>query len=209
MRKISQIRTLISSATILLCMVSCANKDDKVIVIGDITASNISETEVPKTLSVAKKKKANIDTLSIDSLALDSMAYDSLLHQDLEFGKNIACYNWGGEYIASSQIKSDIDNSEYEINILITLLNSPSSDYIGGLVLYVDEENFVEAVIKGKAEGNHITLYYEEDNQNTTGDLFKDGDKLVTFELSSGEYVASWYKAMHRFVNESTVISIH
>lgn len=191
MKKFISISVLPFVALAVLCT-SCTKHEDRVIVLTETVSPSVGDMgENSKLISVVRRQQqaqAN-DTLSTDSA-------------------NVECYQWEGEYQACTKVENDVDHSFYEVNILINLLNSSNQIYEGGMVLYIDEENFVEAVIRGVSEGNHITLYYVDTEENTTGDLFHDGDKLVQFELFEGEYAANWYKAMHRFVNETTVISI-
>ncbi len=183
---------IIGSALITMLFSSCAKNEDRVVVLNDVVTPNVVDPGAKSKLTAItnrRMKEQENDSIQNDSSALD-------------------CYRWDSEYYASTKVVNDADNSVYDMNILITLSEGKDNLYTGGMVLYVDEENFVEAYVEGKADGNHITLYYVEDEENTTGDLFKEHDKLVLFELSNGEYAANWYKPMHRFVNESTVISI-
>lgn len=185
-------RNVAGSALIFLAL-SCTKQSDKVnIITGSPTPATVEMDGQSQLTSIVKRNQGSeADTLSSDSLLV-----------------NIECYRWDGEFHASTQVVNEEDNSVYDLNILITLYNTTNNDYEGGLVLYIDEENFVEAVVRGKAEGNRITIYYVESEENSTENLFKDGDKLVQYELVNGEFSASWYKSMHRFVNEHTVISM-
>ncbi len=172
--------------------VSCTKNEDRVVAISDVVTPSVVD---PGT----KSKLTAITNRRNQQLANDTLQNDSM---------SVGCYRWDSEYYASTKVTNEANGSLYDMNIIITLKEDETDKYSGGMVLYVDDENFVEAYVEGEAEGNHITLYYVEDEENTTGDIFKDHDKLVLFELSEGEYSASWYKAMHRFVNETTVISI-
>lgn len=172
--------------------VSCTKNEDRVVAISDVVTPTVVD---PGT----KSKLTAITNRRNQQLANDSLQNDSV---------SVGCYRWDNEYYASTKVTNEANGVQYDMNVIITLKEDETDKYSGGMVLYVDEENFVEAYVEGEAEGNHITLYYVEDEENTTGDIFKDHDKLVLFELSEGEYSASWYKSMHRFVNETTVISI-
>lgn len=182
---------LLFSAFLLL--LSCTKKENNVGVFSETarlrTGDNTKHTELRHVVN-RHLRKSEVDTLAVDSTQL------------------IACYEWDHEYQAKTRITEET-GEEYELRIFITLLEPVGNDYEGGLVLYIDEENFVEATVRGHAEGNHITVYYVESEQNTTEDIFRDGDTLVDFALENGEYTASWHKPMHPFVNNYTTISIY
>lgn len=187
------------SAALILALASCTKTDDKVVVITDTPSS-------PDMNDINIHGKVNKAALKGMQDANDSENGDSLDNDSTDFSL-VDCYRWDGEIHGKTQVVNDADGSEYDMNILITLLPSSSNIYEGGLVLYIDDDNFVEAVVRGEAEGNHITIFYVQDRANTTGDLFNDGDKLCFYEVHNGEYSANWYKPMHRFVNESTTIT--
>lgn len=179
---------------LFLLVLSCTKKEDNVVIItGSPTPTTVDADNNNPLTSLVKKEisKAEIDSLANDSLSAD---YD--------------CYQWEGQLHASSKVFNEEDNTEYELNILISLYHSSGNHYEGGMVIYVDEENFIESVVRGEADGNQITIYYVENEENTTGSIFKNDDKLVNYVLSGGEYAANWYRPMHRFVNETTVISL-
>lgn len=174
---------------------SCGNKENTPAVFSSYITPNVVDakknTELKKITTQYQQKNAT------DSIDTDSIS------------EPIDCYRWNHEYNASTKMINEEDGTPFDLNILITLQETRNSDeYEGGMVLYVDEENFVEAAVVGLAEGNHIIVYYKEDRENTTGTLFKHNDKLVMFEVTTGEILASWYTPMHDFVDESTVISI-
>lgn len=195
MNKALKRNTAASGVALIVSLASCTKQADQVTILtGSPTPTSSDIDNNTQLTKVVKKQQAKEQ---VDSLALDSAANSA-----------IDCYRWDGEIQASSQVLNEADNTVYDLNILITLYNVMGTHYEGGMVLYVNEDDFVEAVVRGESEGNHITLFYVEDEANTTGDIFKDGDKLVMYELQNGEYSASWYKAMHRFVNETTVISM-
>lgn len=190
------IKNVTGSTLLVFTLASCAKQEEKAVVITDVPTPDVTLPQVDTRMThIVKRSLAQQE--EADTLATDSTDFAS-----------VDCYLWEGEIHASTRVMNEVDNSVYDLNVLITLLPSATEHYEGGLVLYTDEENFIEAVIRGEAEGNHITIYYVEDSSNTTEDLFKDGDKLVTCEILDGEYSANWYKPMHRFVNETTVISI-
>lgn len=171
---------------------SCTNKETTVNILTDNSSPEVVDANVQVNLrAIARKGNTteNVDSLSQDSTTL----FD--------------CYRWNRNFKGTTEM-IDEEGEPFELNISITLQDSSTDDYTGGIVICVDEENFVEATVRGHAEGNHIIIYYVENVENTTGDLFKDGDKLVLFELADGEYQASWYSPMHRFVDESTVTVI-
>lgn len=192
-----KIKNVTGSTLLILTLASCAKQEEKAVVITDVPTPNVSLPQVESRMTHIVKRTLAQQQEETDTLAMDSTDF-----------ADIDCYLWEGEIHATTRVMNEVDNSVYDLNVLITLLPSATDHYDGGLVLYTDEENFIEAVIRGEAEGNHITIYYVEDSTNTTEDLFKDGDKLVTCEILDGEYSANWYKPMHRFVNETTVISI-
>lgn len=175
-------------------LLSCTKKENEVTVFSETarlrTADNTKHTELKRVVNRHLQKNDS------DSLAVDSVA------------EALACYEWDHEYQAKTKIEEE-NGEEYELRVYITLLEPRGNEYEGGLVLYIDEENFVEATIRGHAEGNHISIFYVESEQNTTDDIFKDGDKLVDFALENGEYTASWHKPMHAFVNNYTTIAIY
>ncbi|MBQ0049602.1 MAG: hypothetical protein KBT12_05130 [Bacteroidales bacterium] len=182
----------------MLCLgmltLACTKKENEVKVFSETarlrTGDNTKHTELKGVVNRHLRQEAN------DSLATDSAAIP------------IACYEWDHEYQAKTKIEEE-NGDEYELRVYITLLEPRGNEYEGGLVLYIDEENFVEATIRGHAEGNHISIFYVESEQNTTDDIFKDGDKLVDFALENGEYTASWHTPMHPFVNNFTTIAIY
>lgn len=181
-------------SALFMSLASCTKNEDKIAVFNETITPNVVDAGAPSKLTAITRQRNR-------ELAQDTTSVDST--------EMIGCYRWDSEYYATTRVRNDVDNSEYDMNVMITL--QPTNDdriYTGGILLYVDEENFVEAYVEGQAEGNHITIFYVEDEENTTGDLFSEHDKLALFELSEGEYSASWYKPMHRFVNETTVISI-
>ncbi len=191
--KLYQVAVLTVSA---VTVSSCGGKENAPVFFSSHVTPNVVDAKQNTEL---KKVTARYQqTSEIDTLATDSMP-DSL----------VDCYRWGHEYNASTKMINEEDGMPFDLNILITLQETRKEDeYEGGMVLYVDEENFVEATVVGLAEGNHINIYYKEDRENTTGTLFKHNDKLVMFEIADGEIAASWFSPMHDFVDESTVISI-
>lgn len=191
-----KIKKVTSSALLIMTLASCAKQEEKAVVITDIPTPNVNYPHVDSHMTHAVKQSMKQEELA-DTLTEDTTTFS-----------NVDCYLWDGEIHASTKVMNEVDNSVYDLHVLITLLPSATNHYEGGLILYTDEENFIEAVIRGEAEGNHVTIYYIEDPSNTTEDLFKDGEKLVCCEILDGEYSANWYKPMHRFVNETTVISI-
>lgn len=199
--KKNKLRLKVAAGSIVLFMAltSCTKTDDKVVVITDTPTS-------PDMTDINIHGKVNRAAMKGMRDANGAEIGDSLDNDSTDFSL-VDCYRWDGEIHGKTLVVNEADGSEYEMNILITLLPSSTNIYEGGLVLYIDEDNFVEAVVRGEAEGNHITIYYVQDRANTTGDLFTDGDKLCFYEVHNGEYSANWYKAMHRFVNESTTIT--
>lgn len=191
-----RIKIVAGSTLLLMSLLSCAKQEEKVVVLTDVPTPHVSNPHVNTNVTHIVKRTLRENAVA-DTLAADSTDFSS-----------IDCYRWDGEIHGITKIVNKDDNSTYDLNILITLLPSATEKYEGGMVLYIDEENYIEAVVKGEAEGNHIIIYYVEDPSNTTGDLFENGDKLVYYEILEGEYSANWYKPMHRFVNETTVISI-
>lgn len=191
-----KIKKVTSSALLIMTLASCAKQEEKAVVITDIPTPNVNYPHIDSHMTHAVKQSMKQEELA-DTLTEDTTTFS-----------NVDCYLWDGEIHASTKVMNEVDNSVYDLHVLITLLPSATNHYEGGLILYTDEENFIEAVVRGEAEGNHVTIYYIEDSSNTTEDLFKDGEKLVCCEILDGEYSANWYKPMHRFVNETTVISI-
>ena len=191
-----KIKKVTSSALLIMTLASCAKQEEKAVVITDIPTPNVNYPHVDSHMTHAVKQSMKQEELA-DTLTEDTTTFS-----------NVDCYLWDGDIHASTPVMTEVDHSVYDLHVLITLLPSATNHYEGGLILYTDEENFIEAVIRGEAEGNHVTIYYIEDPSNTTEDLFKDGEKLVCCEILDGEYSANWYKPMHRFVNETTVISI-
>lgn len=192
--KLNSRRISILSIAATLAISSCSNKENAPAVFSSYMSPNVVDGNTHSELAKVTKKMKVIE--EADTLVTDSVAA-------------IDCYRWNQEYLACTNMLNEEDGETFSLNIQITLQESPKTgEYNGGLLLYVDEENFVEAAVVGLAEGNHITVYYQEDRENTTGTLFKHNDKLVKFEILEGEITASWYAPMHNFVDESTVISI-
>lgn len=186
---------VLSTICLIIVLVSCSGKEDNATFFSRDVSIGIVDAPSNRALSKAAKRAHIDDTL--DSITSDSLV--SVLD---------ACYRWDREFSASTPL-NDNDGNPVELHLLITLAEPHGNHYLGGMVLFVDESNFVEAELEGIAEGNHITIYYLESDANTTGDLFKNHEKLVTFSIEDGEYTASWYAPMHQFVNESTIIAIN
>ena len=178
----------------LFAMFSCANKEQSIPIFSDNGSLQINNPNTKSKLNAIAKKH-------LEELAADSLANDSINNSISE------CYRWDREFQAVTKMTNE-DGSEFEMNIIIDLDLVEDDQYAGSLVLYIDDDNYVEAAISGKAEGNHINIYYVENKENTTRDLFKDKDKLVKFELADGEYSASWYESMANFVDDNTILSI-
>lgn len=186
---------VLSILSAVLVMISCSGKEESASFFSRDVSIGVVDAPAKKALTKAARR-AHIDNQN------DSIPSDSIVNV-LD-----ACYRWDREFTASTPLK-DNDGNPVELHMLITLNEPRGNHYFGGIVLYVDESTFVEAELEGIAEGNHITIYYIESDANTTGDLFSDHEKLVTFTIENGEYTASWYAPMHQFVNESTIIAIN
>lgn len=186
---------VLSLLSVFFVLASCSGKEESSTYFSRDASINVVDAPAKKALTKAARR-AHIDEVA-DSIPADSLA-----------SSPDACYRWDREFTASTPL-NDNDGNPVELHMLITLNEPQGNHYFGGIVLFVDESTFVEAELEGIAEGNHITIYYVESDANTTGELFKDREKLVTFTIEDGEYTASWYAPMHQFVNESTVIAIN
>lgn len=186
---------VLSLLALVLFLTACSGKEETATIFSKSAQIGVVDAPAPKALSKAVRRARINETA------------DSLLNDSTQLQMD-ACYRWDREFSATTQL-NDNDGNPVELHLLITLGEPRGNHYMGGIVLYVDETTFVEAELEGVAEGNHITIYYVESENNTTGDLFDDHEKLVTFTIEQGEYTASWYKTMHQFINETTVIAIN
>lgn len=129
---------------------------------------------------------------------------DSLAVEETEIG----CYTWTNTYLATTDIMSE-EGDHYELHIAITLTEEETDSYKGYIEMFLSdcEDQTFQGTVKAVAEKNYVTVYFEK-NVDGMEDMFKKGDKLVQFEYSFGEIVASWFGVMSPYVDEYTVLSL-
>lgn len=186
---------------IALLLASCQAKpeqtDDS-----QMSAMNTSLTDVQLSeKSAVNQKKSTVKSIG-DSLTAE---VDSL---ELEEGNDLECYVWSNTYLATT-IVEDEEGDQFELYVAISLNDYEKNDYTGTIHIYLSgcEEQMYKGKVTAKAQHNFVTVYFDE-NVDGMEEMFKKGDKLVKFEISYGEYIASWFAPMNDFVDEYTVLSL-
>jgi len=182
----------------LVVFIACQGKPEQAedaSLVGSMTSVSDVQGNDNVKLSKASVKKV-VDKLSAegDSIVLDVDSID--------------CYSWANTYLATTAVE-DEEGDQFELYTSITLKALEKSDYTGTIGIYLSgcEEQEIRGTVTAKAKGNSVTVYFDQ-NIDGMEELFKKGDKIVQFEISYGEYVASWYSCMNDFVDEYTVLSL-
>lgn len=192
-------KTILFSLSILLFLASCQAKTEQA---EDATLSSaVTSVADVQTDGYQKLTKGSIARLANDTAKEDP---DSLAVEEYE----IECYVWANTYKATTIVETE-EGDQFELHIDITLKDFDFDDYVGTINMYLSgcEDQMFRGTIKAKAQRNYVTVFF---NENVEGmeDLFKKGDKLVQFEISYGEYIASWFAPMFDYVDEYTVLSL-
>lgn len=192
-------KTILFSLSILLFLASCQAKTEQA---EDATLSSaVTSVADVQTDGYQKLTKGSIARLANDTAKEDP---DSLAVEESE----IECYVWANTYKATTIVETE-EGDQFELHIDITLKDFDFDDYVGTINMYLSgcEDQMFRGTIKAKAQRNYVTVFF---NENVEGmeDLFKKGDKLVQFEISYGEYIASWFAPMFDYVDEYTVLSL-
>lgn len=122
--------------------------------------------------------------------------------------KSLDCYVWSNTYLATTDVVSE-EGDHYELHIAITLNEGDGDNYTGVIEMFLsdDEDGAFRGSVKANAEQNFVTVYFDK-NIEGMEDMFKNGDKLVQFDYSYGEIVASWFGVMSPYVDEYTILSL-
>ena len=189
-------KTIFYSLLLVVFLASCQAKSEQVDdAQSGMTAPSLNDVQ-PGDASPNASLKRVVNNLEE---ANDSTETDSL---------TIGCYDWANTYLATTMVE-DEESDQFELYTAITLKDEEKGEYIGTIQIYLSgcEEQKFEGSVKAKAERNYVTVFFDEDIDGME-DMFKKGDKLVRFEISYGEYVASWYQAMNDYVDEYTILSL-
>lgn len=189
-------KTIFYSLLLVVFLASCQAKSEQVDdAQSGMTAPSLNDVQ-PGDASPNASLKRVVNNLEE---ANDSTKTDSL---------TIGCYDWANTYLATTMVE-DEEGDQFELYTAITLKDEEKGEYIGTIQIYLSgcEEQKFEGSVKAKAERNYVTVFFDEDIDGME-DMFKKGDKLVRFEISYGEYVASWYQAMNDYVDEYTILSL-
>jgi len=184
---------------LLLILVSCQAKTDQVEDTQlSVNTVNISDAQVTESVSTPKASLKKIVTNS-NKEESDSVSVDSL---------SLGCYEWANTYLATTAVE-DEEGDLFELYTAITLEDYDVNEYKGKIHIYLSgcEEEMFQGTVTALAEHNYVTVFFDQ-NVDGMEQMFKKGDKLVKFEISYGEYVASWFAPMNDYVDEYTVLSL-
>lgn len=182
----------------LLILAACQSKpeqaDDAVVITKAVAVSDLTSGEALSTnksvSQIAIPKKVQVP----DSLSNDE--------------KEIGCYTWANTYLATTDVVTE-EGDHFELQIAINLTEEESDNYSGIIEMGLSDCDDVmfRGAIKAVAEKNYVTVYFEK-NLDGVEDMFKKGDKLVQFDYSFGEIVASWFSVMSPYVDDYTILSL-
>lgn len=189
-------KTIFYSLLLVVFLASCQAKSEQVDdAQSGLTAPSLNDVQSGDASPNASLKRVvnNLEEAN-DSTETDSLA--------------IGCYDWANTYLATTMVE-DEEGDQFELYTAITLKDEEKGEYIGTIQIYLSgcEDQKFQGSVKAVAERNYVTVFFDEDIDGME-DMFKKGDKLVRFEISYGEYVASWYQAMNDYVDEYTILSL-
>lgn len=195
----SVMKSLLFFFTIVLILTACQAKPEQT-----DDSQNIATISPMNDLSSVDQHGAARKASVKNVLAIKGEENDSTEVDD----DRVECYMWANTYIATS-IVEDEEGDQFELNVVISLKDQEYDRYTGTISIYLEgsENQMLQGTVSAVAQRNYVTVVFEDDIDGME-ELFKKGEKLVKFEISYGEYVASWYSAMNDFVDEHTVLSL-
>lgn len=181
----------------LLLLSACQAKTEQV----KESQSGAATTSVVDVLHHARASKTSPKRVISKN---DSVAVDST---DLDIA-NLECYVWANTYVATTLVEDD-NGEQFELKTEISLKDNELNLYDGSIRIYLSgsEDEAFRGTVTAVAQKNYITVYFDE-NVDGMEDMFKKGEKLVKFEISYGEYIASWFTPMNDYVDEYSVLSL-
>lgn len=190
-------KSLVYSIGLILLLASCQAKPDRTEDVKSTSAlTSVGGDEGEGKLAKTSMKKV---VEKLDNAVSDSTEVE---------GTGLDCYVWTNTYLATTVVE-DEEGDKFDLTIAITLKEDEQNEYSGTIHMYLSgcEDQMFKGTVKAKAQKNYVTVFFDE-NVDGMEEMFKKNDKLVQFEISYGEYVASWFAPMNDYVDEYTVLSL-
>jgi|GEM_PF-7128451 len=186
------------SIAALMAFASCQSKpeqpEETALASASATISDVQGADNPKLSKTSLKKVVDKLSAETDTIVANVDSID--------------CYSWANTYLATTAVE-DEEGDQFELYTSITLKEVENSLYEGTISIFLSgcEEQQIRGTVTAKAQRNYVTVCFDQ-NIDGMEELFKKGEKIVQFEITYGEYVASWYSCMNDFVDEYTVLSL-